>query len=49
MVAPVIRGTVAAGTRYCAGGGWMNHKRKGGTWRMSDGSVRGAGGQISVQ
>ncbi|GJY94561.1 hypothetical protein Tco_0510922 [Tanacetum coccineum] len=31
------------------GGGWTNHKRKGGTWRMSDGSVRGAGGQISVQ
>nr|GFA57834.1 hypothetical protein [Tanacetum cinerariifolium] len=36
-------------TRYCAGGGWTNHELTCGTWRLSEDSVRGAGGQISVQ
>ncbi|GKC67953.1 hypothetical protein Tco_1100551 [Tanacetum coccineum] len=36
-------------TRYCASGGWMNHKLTRGTWRLLEGSVRGAGDQISVQ
>ncbi|GJY46676.1 hypothetical protein Tco_0435739 [Tanacetum coccineum] len=31
------------------GGGWTNHKLTRGTWRLSKGSVQGAGGQISVQ